>query len=330
MPISEFSIIERFSQRASHCRPDVRLGIGDDGAVVAVPSGMELVVSMDTIVEGVHFLLGTEPRLLGYKALAVNLSDLAAMGAEPAWVTMALTLPESDSQWIEDFADGFFSLADQYSLALIGGDITQGPLTVTVQVHGFVPAGAALQRAGAKVGDHIAVTGTLGDAGMGLQMAKIRGAPLTDDNRYVINRWQCPEPRIGAGVALRGIATSCIDISDGLLGDLGHVLKISGVGASIIVDRIPLSDEYKRLSEELYANDTEKYYRFPLTAGDDYELCFTVPDSARARLAKVLDLIGVQYTVIGMIQEGSGVSCVRENGKAYEPHGSGYQHFVEE
>ncbi len=329
MPISEFSIIERFAQRASNCRADVRLGIGDDAAVVAVPSGMELVVSMDTLVEGVHFLPGTEPRLLGYKALAVNLSDLAAMGAEPAWATMALTLPESNSQWIEEFADGFFSLADQYSLALIGGDITQGPLTVTVQVHGFVPVGAALQRAGAKVGDHIAVTGTLGDAGMGLQMAKNQVSPLTDDHRYVINRWQCPEPRIGAGVALRGIATSCIDISDGLLGDMGHVLSISGVGASIIVDRIPLSDAFRRLSEKHYANDSKGLYHFPLTAGDDYELCFTVPDAAQARLAKVLDLIGVQYTIIGMIRKGSGVSCVRDDGQAYEPHGSGYQHFVE-
>ncbi len=328
MPISEFSIIERFAQRVSSPRPDVRLGIGDDGAVVAVPSGMELVVSMDTIVEGVHFLPGTEPRLLGYKAVAVNLSDLAAMGAEPAWATMALTLPESDSQWIEEFADGFFSLADQFSLALIGGDITRGPLTVTVQVHGFVPIGTALQRAGAKVGDHIAVTGTLGDAGMGLQMAKNQVSPLTDDHRYVLNRWQCPEPRIGIGVALRGIATSCIDISDGLLGDLGHVLSISGVGASIMVDQIPLSGAFRRLSAKLDANDEEDLYRFPLTAGDDYELCFTVPDAARARLSKVLDLIGAQYTVIGMIKKGSGVSCVRKDGQAYEPQGTGYQHFV--
>ncbi|MEE8429442.1 MAG: thiamine-phosphate kinase, partial [Gammaproteobacteria bacterium] len=316
MPISEFSIIERFAQRVSNPRPDVRLGIGDDGAVVTVPAGMELVVSMDTIVEGVHFLPGTEPRLLGYKALAVNLSDLAAMGAEPAWATMALTLPESDTQWIEEFADGFFSLADRYSVALIGGDITQGPLTVTVQVHGFVPMGAALQRAGAKVEDHIAVTGTLGDAGMGLQMAKNQVSPVSDDNRYVINRWQCPEPRIGTGVALRGIASSCIDVSDGLLGDLGHVLNISGVGASIIVDKIPLSDAFKRLSERPHTHDKEDLYRLPLTAGDDYELCFTVPDAARARLAKALDLVGVQYTIIGRIRQGSGVSCVRNNGEA--------------
>jgi len=328
MSLSEFSIIERLAQRASGARPDVCLGIGDDGAVVKVPQGMELVVSMDTIVEGVHFPSALEPRSIGHKALAVNLSDMAAMGAEPAWATMGLTLPESEPQWIEEFADGFFSLAERYSVALIGGDVTRGPLSVTVQMHGLVPVGMALQRSGAKVGDQIFVTGTLGDAGMGLWLAGNESAPLSDDGCQVMERLHRPEPRVWTGAALRGIASACIDISDGLLADLGHLLNASWVGATIFVDQLPRSDAYINLLEYLPADGGNDPYTIPLTAGDDYELCFTVPAAAHARLAKALEGAGVPCTVIGEIQAEKGVRCVKKDGEPYQPRGAGYQHFA--
>ncbi|TAM28595.1 MAG: thiamine-phosphate kinase, partial [Rhodanobacter sp.] len=214
----EFRLIDRIRELTDQPRDDVKLGIGDDGAVLAMPAGQELVMAIDTMVEGTHFLSGTAAADLGWKSLAVNLSDLAAMGAEPAWAMLALTLPRADADFVEGFAEGFAQLASQYRLALVGGDTTGGPLCLSVAVHGFVPPGQALTRTGARIGDEVMVTGTLGDAVAGL--FALRDPPLDDAHRAalrqsLVDRLTRPEPRVAAGIALRGLATACVDISDG-------------------------------------------------------------------------------------------------------------------
>ncbi|MCW8807100.1 MAG: thiamine-phosphate kinase, partial [Rhodanobacter sp.] len=262
----EFDLIELIRQRTAQSRDDVRLGIGDDAAVLAVPAGQELVVAIDTLVDGVHFPRGTAAADIGWKALAVNLSDLAAMGASPAWALLALTLPAADPAFVEGFADGFAQLAQPHRLALVGGDTTRGPLCVSVVVHGFVPPGSALTRSGAQVGDVLLVTGTLGDAGAGLQAIQHPPrepgdhASLRDFLRARLNR---PTPRLAAGAALRGQASACIDISDGLLADLGHICTASGVAAEIEAALLPRSSALLALHDEATA------LRLALSGGDD-------------------------------------------------------------
>ena len=321
----EFDLIELIRQRTAQSRDDVRLGIGDDGAVLAVPAGQELVVAIDTMVEGVHFLPGTNAADLGWKALAVNLSDLAAMGASPAWALLALTLPRADTAFIEGFVDGFMQLAQPYRLALVGGDTTGGPLCITVAVHGFVPPGQALTRAGARAGDAVLVTGTLGDAVAGL--VALRNPPHDEGRRaelrqVLLNRLTRPTPRLSAGMALRGQASACIDISDGLLADLGHICSASGVGAELEAARLPRSSALLELHSE------EESLEFALSGGDNYELCFTVPAQRLEQVQSDLSRLGCGVTRIGRIVEGSGVRVRGEDGDWLTPKSQGWDHFA--
>jgi thiamine-monophosphate kinase len=318
MPESEFSIIDHYFRRPGAGRDDVALGIGDDAALLQMPQGQELVVTVDTLVAGVHFPVDTAPAAIGHKALAVNLSDLAAMGAAPAWVTLALTLPAADHDWLQAFAAGFFALADAHSIQLVGGDTTHGPLSITVQAMGWVPRGQALRRTGARPGDAILVTGTLGDAAQALRQSSAADAALRE-------RLDRPWPRVAAGLALRGLASSAIDISDGLLADLGHVASASGVGAELWVDAVPRSEPFKAA---LGGADQPGWYELPLCGGDDYELCFTLSpahlETAHARLAK----FEVPVTQVGWIRAGQGIACHHQDGREFRPATRGYDHFA--
>jgi thiamine-monophosphate kinase len=316
----EFSLIDRIRQRTAQSRDDVRLGIGDDAALLAVPSGQELAVAIDTMVEGVHFPRDTPAADIGWKALAVNLSDLAAMGATPAWALLALTLPRADEALIDGFADGFAQLAQTYRLALVGGDTTRGALTISVAVHGFVPPGKALTRAGAQVGDAVLVTGTLGDAASGLQLLQQRRRGDAQSN-YLIERLNRPTPRIAAGLALRERASACIDVSDGLLADLGHICAASGVGAEIEAALLPRSSALLDLFDDASSRG------FALSGGDDYELCFTVPPPRVASVQADLARLGCGATRIGRIVEGEGVKVRDANGQWFESAHQGWDHF---
>jgi thiamine-monophosphate kinase len=320
MSDTEFDIIRRYFTRQDTNRRDVVTGVGDDAALLQVPAGMELVVCMDTLVEGVHFSTGTPAAAIGHKALAVNLSDIAAMGAEPAWATLSLTIPESDPHWLADFSQAFFELADRYQVQLVGGDTTRGPLSVTVQAHGFVPGNLALRRQGAQAGDHIYVTGTLGDAGLALQLAGAAGAELH-------RRLDYPEPRIAAGQALRDIASAAIDISDGLLADLGHLLESDQLGAALSIDDLPRSTAFSEVVQRCGADARTLFLDLPLSAGDDYELCFTVPEASLQQLEAAQAQFFCACTHVGRVEETQGIRCYTADGEAYAPATAGYQHF---
>lgn len=310
MPLSEFDLIRRFFAGKSFVNPSTQLGVGDDCALLSVPSGYQLAVTTDTMVENVHFLPAVEPEDLGHKLLAVNLSDLASMGAEPLAVTLALTMPKADEDWLARFAEGFLALANRYKVDLIGGDTTAGPLTLTVQAMGLVPEGRALLRSTAKPGDWICMSGGLGDAGLGL---KIEQGYRCQNSQEALIRFNRPEPRVEEGLVLRNIATSCIDISDGLAQDLGHVLRQSGVGARLDWNSLPLSDAVRA-----YIDETGDW-AFPLGAGDDYELCFTVPPDKAGQLQG-------NFTRIGVIEEGPGLRIKRaETIELLAVHG--FEHF---
>ncbi|WP_049620530.1 thiamine-phosphate kinase [Frateuria defendens] len=318
----EFQLIERIREATAQSREDVHLGIGDDAAVLAVPAGQELAMAIDTLVEGVHFPHGTAPADVGWKALAVNLSDLAAMGASPAWAMLALTLPQPDEAFVEGFAQGFAELARPHRLALVGGDTTRGPLAVSVAIHGFVPTGQALVRGGARAGDAVLVTGTLGDGAAGLRLLQRRDPGLADDPRatYLLERLNRPTPRLAAGMALRGRASACIDVSDGLLADLGHLCAASGVGAEIDVQHLPRSPALLALFDE------NASIELALSGGDDYELCFTVPAAQVAAVQADLARLGCGATRIGRIVEGRDIA-VRDGERPLAPARTGWDHF---
>jgi thiamine-monophosphate kinase len=320
MSADEFDIIRRYFTKSQPARDDVIAGIGDDAALLRVPPETELAVSMDTLVAGVHFSENTMAEAIGHKALAVNLSDLAAMGAMPAWVTLSLTLPEVDEQWLDGFAHGFFQLANRYDMQLIGGDTTRGPLSVTIQVHGLVPAGQAVRRRGARPGDRIYVTGTLGDAGLALYL--MEGA--ADELRQ---RLEYPEPRIEAGLVLHGLATAAIDISDGLLTDLGHLLEADSLGATIEVDSLPRSTVFQASIERAGQDAAALAFDLPLAAGDDYELCFTVPASATDAAEAAFDDLSCGCTRIGIVESQPGIRCLQAHATNYIPVHTGYNHF---
>ncbi|MDX1824045.1 MAG: thiamine-phosphate kinase [Thiohalomonadales bacterium] len=319
MSIPEFELIQRFFTRQIENRPDIVLGVGDDAALIATPADKHLVVAIDTLVEGVHFPPATSPYDIGWKALAVNLSDLAAMGAEPAWFTLALTLPESSESWLTEFSQGLFDLANRYDLPLIGGDTTRGPLTVTVQIGGTVPAGQALLRVGAMPGDGIFVSGTLGDATLALQI--MAGEAEYPDLLTRLNR---PSPRIAEGCALRGIASCAIDISDGLLADLGHILTASNCGAEIFQQRLPFSAS----AQQFLAQDPE-LWRSLISGGDDYELCFCVPPQQLERLRQIALQHNFHFTEIGRVVAGRELRCLDATGKPATIPLHGYRHFAE-
>jgi thiamine-monophosphate kinase len=319
MPLSEFDIINHFFNRKKKSRKEVLLGIGDDAALLKTPAKQALAVSMDTLVAGVHFPINTHAYDIGYKALAVNLSDMAAMGAQPAWVTLALTLPSNNKKWLQDFSAGFFKLIDQYNLQLVGGDITRGEcLTITVQIHGFVPANNALTRHTAKVGDHIYVTGTLGDAGLALALLRQNKTKIS---KYLLDRLNCPTPRINEGLTLRKMANSAIDISDGLIADLNHILTASKVGATLWVDQLPLSNHLKQLCKPQAAIE------YALCSGDDYELCFTAPARHEKKLYALSKKFSCKLTCIGIIEKAKGLHLVQADGSNLITQKIGFRHF---
>jgi len=320
MAESEFDIIRYYFARHRASRDDVLVGIGDDAALLQAPAGRVLAVCLDTLVAGVHFPPETSAAAIGHKALAVNLSDLAAMGAEPAWATLALTVPENDAAWLAAFSDAFFTLADRYTVQLVGGDTTRGPLVITVQAHGFVPPGKALQRQGARPGERIYVTGTLGDAGLALRMND------PGDN-WLRKRLDFPEPRIEAGLVLRDYASAAIDISDGLLADLGHLLEIDRLGASLRIDALPRSEAFLGAMQVLDPDRRGQFHELPLGAGDDYELCFTVAEQHCGEMEERLARIPGGCRWIGVVEADQGIRCYRDDGAPYRPAVSGYQHF---
>ncbi len=314
---AEFDLIQRYFSHIGASRADVILGVGDDCALLQIPEGQQLAVSIDTLVEGVHFVAGSDPESLGHKALAVNLSDLAAMGAQPAWATLALTLPASDTDWLTAFSHGFATLARQTGVQLVGGDTTRGPLSISIQVHGFIAIGEALRRSGAAPGELIAVTGGLGDAGLALQQ-QLAGVPRNP----LWQRLERPLPRLAAGQALVGVARAAIDISDGLVADLGHICRASGVGASLELSRLPLSPAVR---EQVQSSGD---WSLPLSAGDDYELCVTVPAADWEAAVRQVTAAGDVLTPIGVIETEPGIRCRTAAGGLVQPLEDGYQHFT--
>ena len=300
MPIGEFELIERYLSRLGARRDDVLLGVGDDAALVRPPPGLELALAADTIVEGVHFPPGLPSEAIGHRVLAVNLSDLAAMGAEPAWALLTLTLQRAEGDWLRGFAGGLHELARHHGLAVIGGDTTSGPLAATIAIAGFVPAGQALRRGGAQPGDELWVSGTPGDAAAGLAAMSGKLDAPADVLEPLVRRFTWPEPRITLGQVLRGVASACIDVSDGLAGDLTKLCEASGVAAALDSSLLPRSAAMRGATDPVSAQ------RFVLAGGDDYELLFTLPAGIDA--GELQRAGGVALTRIGSISPGFGVS----------------------
>lgn len=321
----EFRLIEAIRERTARRRDDVALGIGDDAALLDMPADRQLVACTDTLVAGVHFLVDTAPEDIGWKSLAVNLSDIAAMGAEPAWALLALTLPGADARFVDKFARGFAELAGKHAVALVGGDTTQGPLSITVTVLGAVPRGKALTRGGARSGDMVFVTGTLGDAAGALRLLRDRGRATGDPEEgqtaALLARMRRPEPRIAAGLALREVASACIDVSDGLLADLGHVCTASGTGAEIDIEALPVSPALGATFQR------DACQTLALTGGDDYELCFSVPEDRVAGIGRLLAHAGCVATRIGRITRGSNTRVMDAGGNTVEVPHAGWEHF---
>lgn len=317
---SEFEIIRQYFTDTTH-RDDVVLGIGDDAAILEVPQNQQLVQSVDTLVCGVHFPVNTSAADIAYKALAVNLSDMAAMGAEPAWFTLAITLPDADEDWLRDFSLSLLDIAKKYKVQLIGGDTTTGPLSISITINGFVAKGQALCRSSAKVNDRIYVSGTLGDAALAL--AAWQGQCLINDSSstYLNQRLNRPSPQIELGLILRDYANACIDISDGLVADLGHITEKSNVGATIYCEKIPLSPEFR---ENL--TDETLVYSLILSGGDDYELCFTVAENKQAEFETMANKMNISVSCIGVIETKAGVRCLNKN-EEINVLDTGYQHF---
>jgi thiamine-monophosphate kinase len=317
VPLGEFDLIARYFSRST-ARRDVLLGVGDDAALLDLPADRVLVAATDTLVEGRHFLADAPADSVGHQALAVNLSDLAAMGAEPAWALLSLALPSIEEDWLEGFADGLYSLAERHGVALVGGDTVRGPRVVTVTALGFVERGQALRRDGARPGDLLYVSGWPGEAAAGL--AALRRGVTGATGHALVRRYRYAEPRIALGRELRGKATSAMDVSDGLLGDLDKLCTASGVGASVDLERLPVSDA---LSREYPAADCE---RFVLGGGDDYELLFTVPAAEADALESGLAAVSAVHR-IGCIEAQRGVRCAR-GGRSVEVAVPGYDHFA--
>lgn len=318
MSVSEFELIADFFAGATDARPDVPLGIGDDCALLHPPPGTWLAVSMDTLVEGRHFLAGAEPDALGHKALAVNLSDLAAMGAEPAWATLSLTLPQADRAWLGEFMAGFAALAAPHRVQLVGGDTTRGPLSITVQVHGFVDPAAVLRRSAGRPGDRLFVSGTVGDAGLALErLAKSPSAAL---DAHLAARLHRPTPRVALGRLLAGRATAAIDVSDGLVADLGHICEASACGARITLERLPLSPA---VAAACAGGD----WRCALAGGDDYELLFSVAPGQVDEVQAACRAAGEAVQEIGSLVAGAGVTVVYPDGRLSRGVPGGFDHF---
>ena len=321
MAASEFELIKKHFQNLTDDDSSVQCGIGDDAAIIQIPHNMEVVLSTDTLLEDTHFTVEALPSDIGYKALAVNLSDMAAMGAVPKWVLLSISLPKNDEGWIEKFASGFLELARSHSISLIGGDLSRGPLSITIQIQGLIPTGAALKRDGAQKGDLIYVTGTLGDAGVGLDIINGKLSIGEKHEMFFLNSLNRPEVSIDAGIRLRNIARSAIDISDGLISDLGHILETSHVGAEIEMEKIPLSEGMQQCIDKMVA------WNYALTSGDDYKLCFTAPVEKHDRIIDTFKDISIPVSCIGKITGGCKLICLGPEDTYFEPSGSCYKHF---
>ena len=334
MPIGEFDLIDRYFRplgslpggRAVPARGSVVLGVGDDAALLELPVGQLLVAALDSLVEGTHFLPGCDPASVGHRALAVNLSDLAAMGAEPAWALLGLTLPAADEPFLAEFARGFGELAARHAVSLVGGDTTSGPLAASVQAMGFVPPGLALRRDGAAVGDLLFVSGTPGDsaAGLRLEMGEPGGLRVPSGAeaaaRQLRNRFLFPTPRVELGLALRGLASACIDVSDGLAVDAGKMAAASGCGLRINVESLPLSEALLAVAGEDRARD------WCLAGGEDYELCFSLPPGRLAELPDALERAGCPVRCIGVLEAEPGIRICLEGRENALPV-TGWDHF---
>ncbi len=321
MPLGEFDLIARWFTRPAR---QAVLGVGDDCALLQPRVGCQWAVSSDMLVEGRHFLSTVDPRRLGHKALAVNLSDLAACGATPVAFTLALALPRVDEGFLSGFAEGMWALADAHGIELVGGDTTAGPLNICITVFGELPAGQALLRSGARAGDELWVSGCLGDARLALEVFRGALALPAADFESVRRAMECPQPRVALGQALRGVATSAIDLSDGLVGDLGHILRRAGVGVRLDWSRLPRS-------EVLAAQPPALQQQCLLAGGDDYELLFTAPADRHAQVLAAGASVGVPVTHIGAVLAGEGLTIVDARGVAIEPGAwRGFDHFAGE
>jgi thiamine-monophosphate kinase len=318
--LSEFDLIKRYFAQHSSTDTRIALGIGDDCALLNPSPGMQLAISTDMLVSGRHFFADADPVMLGHKCLAVNLSDLAAMGATPIAFTLALSLPEANPDWLQGFSQGLLALADQHHCSLIGGDTTKGPLTICITVFGELPPGSALRRDAAQVGDDIWVSGTLGDARLALagywKEIKLESA----EHKQAAQRMHQPTPRIDLGIALRGIANAALDISDGLIGDLGHILERSHVGASLHIDSLPAGPI-------LSLQPLAKRREFTLAGGDDYELCFTAPAAQRSAVIAAGLASNTAVTCIGRIESESGLRLLDDFGQTVPLSLTSFDHF---
>ena len=322
MPLTEFEIIDKYFRHLTGKNSQVAVDIGDDAAVINIPKGKQLVTSVDTLVSGIHFFADADPYVIGYKSLAVNISDLAAMGAQPYWATLALTLPEEIPAWIEKFAAGFSSLARQYDVSLIGGDLTHGPLSITVHIMGMVENDKAITRSGAAAGDGIYVSGCLGAAGLALlYLNKDEHGKTIKPSQSCVDRLLQPEPRVNLGRALIDLASAAIDISDGLAADLGHILEASGKGAAVILDNVPLCDELLQLK------DRGQRLQIALCSGDDYELCFTASEKDHNRIEQISNELGIPLNHIGLITDDQSIKWLNTDGSSYKLVATGYRHF---
>lgn len=319
--MGEFDLIKRYFSRKS-LQNEVILSVGDDCAITSIPSGYQLAITTDTLVEGTHFLPSISPADLAYKSVAVNLSDLAAMGATPTWMSLALTLPEIKEAWLAEFSQSLFAILDRYGVSLIGGDTTKGPLSITLTAQGFLPKNQGLFRHQAKVGDWIFVSGFLGDSAAGLDLLLQNRKIENESDRYFIQRHLHPTPRVELGLALRSFSCCALDISDGLLADLEHILERSQVGAEIYLENLPLSHYLCTQYEQTQAE------KFALTGGEDYELCFTVSEEKREEMEQVLRSQGIKVTRIGQILPAtSGLNLLKNGKKMALPTHIGFDHF---
>lgn len=315
--VTEFELIRRYFTGLGGKSPGQVLGVGDDCAILAPPPGRHLAITTDTLVAGVHFPTDCDPSLLARRALRVNLSDLAAMGADPLGIQLALTLPEARPSWLEAFSEGLARDCALFACPLLGGDTTRGPLSVTITALGTLPAGSALTRGGASAGDRLYVTGTLGDARAALAVMDDRGI----GGGVLGDRYWLPEPRLAAGRLLRGLASAALDISDGLVQDAGHIAAASGLGCRVETWRLPLSTA---LLERFPAATAQQW---ALGGGDDYELCFTVPPQRAAEVEATLTAAGQPFACIGEMEIGNGVRCVDADGRPVAVERGGYAHF---
>ncbi|MQA23154.1 thiamine-phosphate kinase [Rugamonas rivuli] len=320
--LSEFDLIQEYFQRPRH-PARATLGIGDDCALLTPTPGMQTAISSDMLVEGRHFFAGEDAARLGHKALAVNLSDLAAMGARPVGFTLALALPSADRDWLAGFSHGMFALADAHDIELIGGDTTKGPLTICITVFGEVRPGQALRRSGARAGDDIWISGTLGDARLALGGYRLELSMDAASLQAAAVRLHTPTPRVALGMLLaqQGLASSAIDISDGLVGDLGHILKQSGVGATLDLDALPAG-------AVLVTRDAAMRRAYTAAGGDDYELCFTAPASARADVLAAAASVATPVTRVGSIEAAPGLRLVDAAGAALDLQLESFDHFT--